>query len=136
MLQSLLFTSSSSPYSPLSLFHKVAINCCIWRVKGPLLDVRFLPWSMDNLPRRYICIVEWCCMCKKSGEYVDHLLLHCEFAFQLWSLVFFLLYSETKKPPCHSRWVGFSVVAWSFLGNAQEGCSCVDLLARQLLQTS
>lgn len=29
-------------------------------------------------------------MYKKSGEFVDHVLLHCEFACHLWSLVFCL----------------------------------------------
>jgi len=31
----------------------------------------------DNLCRRYIVVVEWCCMCKKNGESIDNLLLHC-----------------------------------------------------------
>ena len=29
-------------------------------------------------------------MCKRSGESVDHLLLHCPFAFEMWSMVFCL----------------------------------------------
>ena len=29
--------------------------------------------------------MEWCYMCKKSGESVDHLLLHCEVAGELWA---------------------------------------------------
>jgi hypothetical protein len=28
-------------------------------------------------------VVEWCCMCKKSGESIDHLMLHCEVAREL-----------------------------------------------------
>jgi hypothetical protein len=30
-------------------------------------------------------VIEWCCLCKKSGESIDHLLLHCEIAWDLWS---------------------------------------------------
>lgn len=30
-------------------------------------------------------VTEWCYMCKKSGESVDHLLLHCEVAGELWA---------------------------------------------------
>jgi hypothetical protein len=25
-------------------------------------------------------MMNWCCICKKSGESIDHLLLHCEVA--------------------------------------------------------
>jgi hypothetical protein len=42
----------------------------------------------DNLQRRGIVVVEWCVMCKKHGESVDHLLLHCDVARVVWS--FFL----------------------------------------------
>jgi hypothetical protein len=33
---------------------------------------------LDNLRKRNVMMVEWCCMCKKSGEFIDHLLIHCE----------------------------------------------------------
>ena len=46
--------------------------------------------TMDNLCKRHICIVDWCCMCKHSGESPNHLLLHCETAQSLWSMVFCL----------------------------------------------
>ena len=32
--------------------------------------------------------VDWCIMCHHNGETVDHLLLHCDKAYRLWSLVF------------------------------------------------
>jgi hypothetical protein len=30
----------------------------------------------------------WCCICKKNVEAVDHLLLHCETTYALWSSIF------------------------------------------------
>jgi hypothetical protein len=38
-----------------------------------------------------VIVVDWCCMCKKSGKSTDHLLLHCEIAKELWSSLFNLL---------------------------------------------
>jgi hypothetical protein len=35
---------------------------------------------MDNLRKRHIIVVDWFCMCKKSGETMDQLLLHCRIA--------------------------------------------------------
>ena len=34
----------------------------------------------DNLKKRRITVVDWCCVCKCSGETVDHSLLHCDIA--------------------------------------------------------
>jgi hypothetical protein len=44
----------------------------------------------DNLRKRNVVVIDWCCMCKKSGETIDHLLLHCEVARDLWSYIFTL----------------------------------------------
>ena len=41
----------------------------------------------DNLKKRRITVVDWCCVCKCSGETVDHSLLHCDIAYTLWSFV-------------------------------------------------
>ena len=46
--------------------------------------------TIDNFWKRKILILNWCCMCRRNGELVDHLLIHCPFAFDLWSMVFTL----------------------------------------------
>jgi hypothetical protein len=55
------------------------------------LKVAFFAWlaalekilTTDNLRKRHIIVVDWCYMCKKSREFVDHLLLRCEIASAL-----------------------------------------------------
>lgn len=58
-------------------------------------------------------LVNWCCMCKDSGEYVDHLLLHCPIAHNLWTFIFFvfglhwvMLHKVTDILPCWKRLYG------------------------------
>ena len=34
-----------------------------------------------------VWILDWCFMCKRNGELVDHLFLHCPFAMDLWTMV-------------------------------------------------
>ena len=77
-----------------SLYHVVACNHgtpfpwkSVWRTKV-LLRVACFAWSlvvgkiltMDNLRKRHVIVVNVCCMCKKNGEFVGHLFLHCEVA--------------------------------------------------------
>ena len=62
----------------------------IWKSKAPT-RVAFFVWmavlgkilTLDNLRKKNIIVMEWCCMCKYSGESIDHLLLHCEVAIEL-----------------------------------------------------
>jgi hypothetical protein len=44
--------------------------------------------TMDNLRKMHIIIVDRCCLCKRDGESVDHLLLHCDVASALWNHIF------------------------------------------------
>ncbi|XP_042986159.1 uncharacterized protein LOC122314694 [Carya illinoinensis] len=65
----------------------------IWKVKVPF-KVAFFCWvvslgkvlTTENLRRRGMYIANCCVMCKKDGESVNHLSLHCE-AIYLWKEV-------------------------------------------------
>jgi hypothetical protein len=52
----------------------------------------------DNLRKRNVVVIEWCCMRKKSGESIEHLLLHCKVARNLWSYIFTLFGVEWAMP--------------------------------------
>lgn len=54
--------------------------------------------TLDNLRRRRVIVVNWCCMSKWSGESLDHLLLHCEVSKDLWSAIFILFGVQWVKP--------------------------------------
>jgi hypothetical protein len=67
----------------------------VWRTQAPS-RAAFFSWlaalgkilTVDNLRKRNIIIVDRCCLCKRDGEIVDHLLLHCDVASTLWIHVF------------------------------------------------
>jgi hypothetical protein len=62
--------------------HKVAVFS--WLVaQGKIL-------TLDNLHRRGFWVLDWCFMCKRAGESVNHLMIHCEYAQELWSMIFCL----------------------------------------------
>lgn len=41
----------------------------------------------DNSRRKNVWISDWCYMCKRKGESIDHLLLSCSIVTNLWSEV-------------------------------------------------
>ncbi len=41
----------------------------------------------DNLRKRWVVLVNWCCLCKVDGESIDHLFIHCYLAKQLWDMI-------------------------------------------------
>lgn len=47
--------------------------------------------TVDNLIKQGMTMVEWYCMCKHSGDTVDHLLIHYSSAMDYWAFVFLLL---------------------------------------------
>jgi hypothetical protein len=77
----------------------------IWQTKV-LPRVSFFGWNAafgkilthDNLRKRRIVVVEWCCMCKNNWESVDHLLLYCEVATRPWHYLFTLFGIEWVMP--------------------------------------
>jgi hypothetical protein len=66
----------------------------VWNSKVPSRVALFI-WTAalgrilttDNLRRRRILILDWCCMCQSDGESVNHLLLHCRVAQELWNMI-------------------------------------------------
>ena len=64
--------------------------------QGPC-GVSFFLWSaawgmiltIDNLNKRELLLVNWCCLCQCNGETMNHLLTHCE-AHALWSKLFMI----------------------------------------------
>ena len=69
----------------------------VWQSKIPP-RVAFFSWiaalgkilTTDNIWNRHIAVLDWCYMCKRCGESVDHLLPHCPIAYEFWSIVFCL----------------------------------------------
>uniref|UniRef100_A0A2N9IF07 Reverse transcriptase zinc-binding domain-containing protein n=1 Tax=Fagus sylvatica TaxID=28930 RepID=A0A2N9IF07_FAGSY len=67
----------------------------IWKTNAPPC-VAFFVWvaamgrilTTDNLRRRHVMVLDWCCMCKENGESISHLLLHCSAAMEIWYFMF------------------------------------------------
>ena len=59
----------------------------IWKSLAPS-KVSFFLWTSalgkvlttDNIRKRGLIVIDWCCMCKWDGETIDHFLIHCPIA--------------------------------------------------------
>jgi hypothetical protein len=66
-----------------------------FRTQAPPMAA-FFTWSavlgriltLDNLRKRHIIIVDRCCLCKRDGESLNHILPHCDVASALWNNIF------------------------------------------------
>ena len=96
----------------------------VWRSKIPP-GVAFFSWTtalgkiltLENLWHKGVAVIDWCYMCKKSGELVNHLLLHCPIAYELWSVVWTLFGLLWVMPygifDLFLSWQGFFGGHWS-----------------------
>uniref|UniRef100_A0A7N2KPA0 Reverse transcriptase zinc-binding domain-containing protein n=1 Tax=Quercus lobata TaxID=97700 RepID=A0A7N2KPA0_QUELO len=105
----------------------------VWKAKIPK-RVAFFVWTavhgqiltLDNLMLRGRILVNWCCMCHRNEETVDHLLLHCPIAHSLWVYMFQIFGTQWVMPGsveslvyCWSFWLGkFNSDIW----NMVPGC--------------
>ena len=132
-LDSLCWRPSSQKIFQVSSYYSVLLNPShisfpwrsVWKAKVPS-RVAFFSWTatlgriltIDNLRKRKVLIIDWCCMCKSSGESVNHLLLHCPLAQDLWNLVFTLFGISWVMP----RGVEDLFACWSGIrGNLNSG---------------
>jgi len=76
-------------HSTMSLFPMRAI-ISFGRVFGGIRSPRELRkiLTIDNLRKWCVLVVSLCCMCKRSGAFVDHLLVHCDMAMTVWNAFF------------------------------------------------
>ncbi|KAK9286213.1 hypothetical protein L1049_014598 [Liquidambar formosana] len=80
----------------------------IWKAIVPL-KVKILAWSTAHKrtntndwvqrKRPFVCLSpQWCVLCKKEGEFVDHLFLHCDISIALWQRLFNLANLSWVRP--------------------------------------
>ncbi|CAN1304570.1 hypothetical protein LINPERPRIM_LOCUS26241 [Linum perenne] len=41
--------------------------------------------SVDNLQKRGMILANWCVLCEKDLESIDHMFIHCSFTANVWS---------------------------------------------------
>ena len=99
------WTPAKSRGFEVSSYYQALLGVCtqsfsqrsIWKQKVAS-RVAFFVWiatlgtilAIDNLRKRKVLILDWCCLCKSNGESVDHFLLHFPIVFELWSMMFTL----------------------------------------------
>jgi hypothetical protein len=53
---------------------------------------------LDNMRTRHVIALDRCCLCKRSGETIYHIIFHCDVARELWALIFHLFGLEWVMP--------------------------------------
>jgi transposase len=61
---------------------RVCVRVCAWMMALGKILIK------DNLMKRHIIIVDKCCLCKRNGESMDHILLHCVVTSAMWNALF------------------------------------------------
>ena len=54
--------------------------------------------TIENLVKKNLPLVNWCCLCRCDEKTVDHLLHYCKFAHALWSVVFLMFGVQWVMP--------------------------------------
>jgi hypothetical protein len=54
--------------------------------------------TIDNFRRQGLTLVNWCCICTKSEEIVNHFFIHCEFTSKIWHLILILFETSWVMP--------------------------------------
>jgi hypothetical protein len=62
----------------------------VWQTQALMWEAYFA-WSvalgkilkMDHIRKKHVILVDRCCMCKRNGESVDHLLLRYDVAYAM-----------------------------------------------------
>ncbi|KAK9287462.1 hypothetical protein L1049_015883 [Liquidambar formosana] len=97
----------------------------IWKAIVPL-KVKILAWSTAHKrtntndwvqrKRPFVCLSpQWCVLCKKEGEFVENLFLHCDISIALWQRLFNLANLSWVRPQ-HS----YSLLEVEFRGFGQS----------------
>jgi hypothetical protein len=117
------------------------------------LRAAFFAWSaalgkiltVDNLRKRLIIIVDRCCLCKRDGEFVDHLFLPCDVAPATWNNILTcfgmswvmpksyqlvcMLVEVWKAEECYDLEDGAICILWCFWKEINLKSSMKDILA-------
>jgi hypothetical protein len=95
-------SSKKGVFKVKSFFYSLASSGCspfpwknVWHTQAPS-RAAFFAWTvalgkiltLDNLRKRHVIVINRCFMCKKTEEFVGHLLLHRDLASILWSSLF------------------------------------------------
>lgn len=70
-------------------------------------------FTIDNLQRCRVVVIDWYCMCKRRGATTNHLLLHCPIASELWNMVFLQFKINWVMP----RKVVEPIATWSIMSS-------------------